>query len=76
MIRGQKSWRASGNSRVTPEIQVRGSCFEAIRRDIITSRLTIYAKPPTPQTFGFENCVDLFWKLYWEIGCLHHVTPL
>jgi hypothetical protein len=28
-----------------------------------------------PQTFGFDNCVDLFWKLDWEIVRLHHASP-
>lgn len=30
---------------------------------------------PIPQTFGFENCVDLVWKLYWEIERLHNAMP-
>jgi hypothetical protein len=27
------------------------------------------------QTFGFDNSVDLVWKLYWEITRLHEATP-
>lgn len=27
------------------------------------------------QTFGFENCADLVWKLYWEIERLKYATP-
>ena len=34
--------------------------------------MTVLATPPT---FGFENCVDLVWKLDWEIARLLHATP-
>jgi hypothetical protein len=27
------------------------------------------------QTFGFENCAALHWKLYWEIARLGYATP-
>jgi hypothetical protein len=48
--------------------------LDAIRRDIV-SKQTIERSASLPQTFGFENCVDLYWKLYWEIACLQHVSP-
>lgn len=48
--------------------------LEPIRGDI-ASKLTNERTPPPPQTFGFESCVDLVWKLYWEIERLHHATP-
>ena len=57
-----------------PEVNVEALLVEAIRGDI-ASKLTNERTPPPPQTFGFESCVDLVWKLYWEIERLHHATP-
>ena len=57
----------------TPEIDVK-ALVDAIRRDIV-SKSTVERSMTPPQTFGFENCVDLVWKLYWEIVRLQQATP-
>jgi hypothetical protein len=45
--------------------------FDAIRAD--SARLATKVIPK--QTFDFEHCVDLIWKLYWEIVRLQEATP-
>ena len=73
LIGGRKSMPRKRKLEHEPEVNVE-ALLEAIRGDI-ASKLSNERTPPPPQTFGFESCVDLVWKLYWEIERLHHATP-
>jgi hypothetical protein len=62
---------SSGEISATPTQQKTAAIMEALEEELLKRK----CHGAVPQTFGFENCVDLHWKLYWEIARLHHATP-